>query len=262
MKLDLYRIDSFVSTEFKGNPACVIPLDNWLPDNILLEIAKRNAVAETAFFIYNNNKYHLRWFTPEIEMDLCGHATIAAAHCLKFILGFENEKIVFNTLSGELIVSFNQGYYSMNLPSRKPVKSKLPEIILKSLNIDPIETYKSRDYLLLYDNENQIRNIKVKKEFLDQINLGCGGVIVTSKGKNCDFVSRYFTPQSSILEDPVTGSSHCTLTPFWSKRLNKKSLSADQLSKRGGSLKCLDKGNRVIVSGQAKTFSKTTFVLK
>jgi len=262
MKLDLYRIDSFVSTEFKGNPACVIPLNNWLPDNILLEIAKRNAVAETAFFIYHNNKYHLRWFTPEIEMDLCGHATIAAAHCLKFILGFENEKIVFNTLSGELIVSFNQGYYSMNLPSRKPVKSKLPEIILKSLNIDPIETYKSRDYLLLYDNENQIRNIKVKKEFLDQINLGCGGVIVTSKGKNCDFVSRYFTPQSSILEDPVTGSSHCTLTPFWSKRLNKKSLSADQLSKRGGSLKCLDKGNRVIVSGQAKTFSKTTFVLK
>lgn len=262
MKLDLYRIDSFVSTEFKGNPACVIPLNNWLPDNILLEIAKRNAVAETAFFIYHNNKYHLRWFTPEIEMDLCGHATLAAAHCLKFILGFENEKIVFNTLSGELIVSFNQGYYSMNLPSRKPVKSKLPEIILKSLNIDPIETYKSRDYLLLYDNENQIRNIKVKKEFLDQINLGCGGVIVTSKGKNCDFVSRYFTPQSSILEDPVTGSSHCTLTPFWSKRLNKKSLSADQLSKRGGSLKCLDKGNRVIVSGQAKTFSKTTFVLK
>ena len=262
MKLDLYRIDSFVSTEFKGNPACVIPLDNWLPDNILLEIAKRNAVAETAFFIYHNNKYHLRWFTPEIEMDLCGHATIAAAHCLKFILGFENEKIVFNTLSGELIVSFNQGYYSMNLPSRKPVKSKLPEIILKSLNIDPIETYKSRDYLLLYDNENQIRNIKVKKEFLDQINLGCGGVIVTSKGKNCDFVSRYFTPQSSILEDPVTGSSHCTLTPFWSKRLNKKSLSADQLSKRGGSLQCLDKGSRVIVSGQAKTFSKTTFVLK
>jgi PhzF family phenazine biosynthesis protein len=262
MKLDLYRIDSFVSTEFKGNPACVIPLNNWLPDNILLEIAKRNAVAETAFFIYHNNKYHLRWFTPEIEMDLCGHATIAAAHCLKFILGFENEKIVFNTLSGELIVSFNQGYYSMNLPSRKPVKSKLPEIILKSLNIDPIETYKSRDYLLLYDNENQIRNIKVKKEFLDQINLGCGGVIVTSKGKNCDFVSRYFTPQSSILEDPVTGSSHCTLTPFWSKRLNKKSLSADQLSKRGGSLQCLDKGSRVIVSGQAKTFSKTTFVLK
>ena len=262
MKLDLYRIDSFVSTEFKGNPACVIPLNNWLPDNILLEIAKRNAVAETAFFIYHNNKYHLRWFTPEIEMDLCGHATIAAAHCLKFILGFEKEKIVFNTLSGELIVSFNQGYYSMNLPSRKPVKSKLPEIILKSLNMDPIETYKSRDYLLLYDNENQIRNIKVKKEFLDQINLGCGGVIVTSKGKNCDFVSRYFTPQSSILEDPVTGSSHCTLTPFWSKRLNKKSLSADQLSKRGGSLKCLDKGNRVIVSGQAKTFSKTTFVLK
>ena len=262
MKLDLYRIDSFVSTEFKGNPACVIPLDNWLPDNILLEIAKRNAVAETAFFIYHNNKYHLRWFTPEIEMDLCGHATIAAAHCLKFILGFENEKIVFNTLSGELIVSYNQGYYSMNLPSRKPVKSKLPEIILKSLNIDPIETYKSRDYLLLYDNENQIRNIKVKKEFLDQINLGCGGVIVTSKGKNCDFVSRYFTPQSSILEDPVTGSSHCTLTPFWSKRLNKKSLNADQLSKRGGSLQCLDKGSRVIVSGQAKTFSKTTFVLK
>ena len=262
MKLKVFHINAFAKHLTGGNPACVIKLNQWLPKMTMLAISKENAVAETAFFIYHNNKYHLRWFTPEIEMDLCGHATIAAAHCLKFILGFEKEKIVFNTLSGELIVSFNQGYYSMNLPSRKPVKSKLPEIIAKSLNIVPIETYKSRDYLLLYKNENQIRNIKVKKEFLDQINLGCGGVIVTSKGKNCDFVSRYFTPQSSILEDPVTGSSHCTLTPFWSKRLNKKSLSADQLSKRGGSLKCLDKGNIVIVSGQAKTFSKTTFVLK
>ena len=255
MELDLYQIDSFTDTIFKGNPACVVPLNEWLSDEVLLNIAKENAVAETAFFIKKKNNFHLRWFTPDIEMDLCGHATLAAAHCLKSILGYNKDSIVFETLSGELKVGFDRDYYLMDLPSRMPFVAQLPEIISESLNILPKEVYKSRDYLLVYKNENEINNIKVNKEIFDQINLDPGGVIVTSKGDHCDFVSRFFTSQSSILEDPVTGSSHCSLTPFWSKRLKKVSMNSSQLSKRGGSLKCIDKGDRVVICGKAKTYS-------
>ena len=262
MKLDLYQIDSFIDSELKGNPACVVPLNEWLSDEVLLNIAKENAVAETAFFIESENRFYLRWFTPEIEMDLCGHATLATAHCIKTILGYKNKKIIFETLSGDLVISCRNDYYSMDFPSRVPFSSELPEIILQSLNITPKEVYKARDFLLLYESEKQIKDIRIDKVIFDQINLGYGGVIVTSKGENSDFVSRYFTPQSSILEDPVTGSSHCTLTPFWSKRLNKKKLEAIQLSERGGFLKCLDKGKRVIVSGKAKTCSSKTLILQ
>ena len=255
MKLDLFQIDSFTDTVFKGNPACVVPLDNWLSDDILLNIAKENAVAETAFFIDKGDKFHLRWFTPEIEMDLCGHATLAAAHCLKSILNYKKDEIIFETLSGELIITFENDYYSMDLPSRMPIRSELPKVISQALNIIPKEVFKSRDYLLVYENQDEIKDIVVSKQIFDKINLGRGGVIVTSEGKKCDFVSRFFTSQASILEDPVTGSSHCSLTPFWAKRLNKESLYANQISKRGGSLKCLNKANRVIVSGKAKTYS-------
>ena len=255
MKLDIYQINAFTKSTFGGNPACVIPLKNWLPEKTLLKIAKENAVAETAFFIDKGNKIHLRWFTPEIEMDLCGHATLATAHCLKSILNFPNNKITFETLSGDLTVSKKNDLYHLNLPSRIPRLSELPELIKKSLNIQPKEVYKSRDYLLIYNNEHEVENIKINKQIFDQINLDPGGVIVTSKGDNCDFVSRYFTPQASILEDPVTGSAHCSLIPFWSSRLNKKELLAMQISERQGKLFCKDKGDRVIVSGHAKTYS-------
>ncbi len=255
MKLDIYQINAFTKSTFGGNPACVIPLKNWLPEKTLLKIAKENAVAETAFFIDKGNKIHLRWFTPEIEMDLCGHATLATAHCLKSILNFPNNKITFETLSGDLTVSKKNDLYHLNLPSRIPRLSELPELIKKSLNIQPKEVYKSRDYLLIYNNEQEIENIKINKQIFDQINLDPGGVIVTSKGDNSDFVSRYFTPQASILEDPVTGSAHCSLIPFWSSRLNKKELLAMQISERQGKLFCKDKGDRVIVSGHAKTYS-------
>ena len=255
MKLELYQIDAFTDKIFGGNPACVIPLKDWLPDNILLKITKENAVAETAFFVDNGDKIHLRWFTPEIEMDLCGHATLATAHCLKTILNYPKDTIVFKTLSGDLNVSIKDDLYSLDLPSRVPVVSKLPEIIKRSLNLQPKEVYKSRDYLLVYETEQEIENIKIDKQIFDQINLDPGGVIVTAKGKNCDFISRFFTPQASILEDSVTGSAHCSLIPFWSLRLGKKNLNALQISPRIGKLQCQNKKDRVIIIGKAKTYS-------
>jgi PhzF family phenazine biosynthesis protein len=253
--LDVYQIDAFTNTIFGGNPACVVPLNSWLPDETLLKITQENAVAETAFFVAKENKFHLRWFTPEIEMDLCGHATLATAHCLKKIFKFPSNRIVFETASGDLTVTVKDDFYFLDFPSRMPVPAQLPIIIEKSLNIAPKEVYKSRDYVLVYDTEQDIKNIKINRQLFDQINLNTGGVIVTSKGDNCDFVSRFFTPQASILEDPVTGSAHCSLIPFWAKKLHKKELNALQLSKRKGVLNCLDKNDRVIISGQAKTYS-------
>ncbi|WP_069658765.1 PhzF family phenazine biosynthesis protein [Arcticibacter eurypsychrophilus] len=255
MKLNLYQIDAFTDRVFGGNPACVVPLERWLPDDILLQIAKENAVAETAFFVDQGEKIHLRWFTPEIEMDLCGHATLATAHCLKKILEYKSDEITFKTLSGDLIVSVDNDSYTMNFPSRMPIADNLPEVILKSLNIKPQEVLKSRDYMLVYNNETEVRNIKIDRMFFDQINLDPGGMIVTAVGDNCDFVSRFFTPQASILEDPVTGSAHCSLIPFWAKRLNKSELNALQVSDRIGTLYCGDRGDRVLISGQAKTYS-------
>ena len=255
MKLELYQIDAFTNKIFGGNPACVVPLKNWLPDEILLKISKENAVAETAFFVNKGEKIHLRWFTPEIEMDLCGHATLATAHCLKTILNYKNNKIIFETLSGDLTVIAENDFYYLDFPSRMPVKSSLPVEISKSLNIQPKEILKSRDYVLVYETEDDIKNIQINRQFFDQINLNPGGVIVTAKGKNCDFVSRYFTPQSTILEDPVTGSAHCSLIPFWANRLGKNTLSAMQISERMGELNCINKEDRVIISGQARTYS-------
>lgn len=255
MKYNLYQIDAFTDTIFGGNPACVVPLENWLSDDILLKIAKENSVAETAFFVDKGEKIHLRWFTPEIEMDLCGHATLATSHCLRTILGYKEEEIVFETLSGDLIVKVEKDFYKMNFPSRMPVAANLPITILQSLNIKPKEVFKSRDYVLVYDNEREVRNIRIDRQLFDQINLDPGGVIVTAMGDNCDFVSRFFTPQASILEDPVTGSAHCSLIPFWAKRLDKKELYALQVSERMGKLYCEYKESRVVISGQAKTYS-------
>lgn len=255
MKLSLYQIDAFTDKTFGGNPACVVPLDQWLSDDILLNIAKENAVAETAFFVDNGEKIHLRWFTPEIEMDLCGHATLATAHCLKTILDYNSDKITFETLSGDLIVLTDGELYKMDFPSRMPSLASLPTVIENSLNIKPKEVLKARDYVLVYENETEVSNIKIDRQLFDQINLDPGGVIVTAKGDKCDFVSRFFTPQASILEDPVTGSAHCSLIPFWAARLNKNELYALQISERLGKLFCEYKGERVIISGQAKTYS-------
>ena len=255
MKLELYQIDAFTEHIFQGNPACVVPLKSWLPDEVLFKITRENAVAETAFFIDKGDSIHLRWFTPEIEMDLCGHATLATAHCLSSILNYPKDSIVFETKSGELIVEVKDGMYYMDFPSRMPEASSLPDVIARALNIQPKEVFKSRDYLLVYESEEEVKNIKVDQSILDLINLDPGGVVVTSVGVGSDFVSRYFTPQSSILEDPVTGSAHCSLIPFWSSRLGKQTLFAKQISERGGELFCENKDERVIVAGKARTYA-------
>lgn len=253
--MKLYQIDAFTDTLFGGNPACVVPLTDWPADEVLLKITQENAVAETAFFIDRGDHFHLRWFTPEIEMDLCGHATLAAAHAIITILNYPTDKIIFCTLSGELIVTVKNGIYTLDFPSRKPAPAVLPELISQSLSIQPKEVLKARDYVLVYESEADVRNITLNRQLFDQVNLDPGGVVVTAKGDHCDFVSRFFTPQALILEDPVTGSAHCSLIPFWAERLNKKEMEALQLSARLGKLFCIDQGDRVLICGTARTYS-------
>jgi PhzF family phenazine biosynthesis protein len=255
MKLDLYQIDAFTDKIFGGNSACVVPLNEWLPDHTLLKIARENAVAETAFFLPEGEHFHLRWFTPEIEMDLCGHATLATAHALKAILRRSDDKFVFKTLSGLLTVTVQDNLYTLDFPSRQAQPATLPEEIIRALNIQPKEVFKARDFLLVYESAQEILDIRIDRNYFDEINLDPGGVIVTARGSNCDFVSRYFTPQASILEDPATGSAHCTLIPYWSERLGKRELAAIQLSERRGKLFCIDKSDRVLISGNARTYS-------
>ncbi|MEO5980014.1 MAG: PhzF family phenazine biosynthesis protein [Chryseolinea sp.] len=263
MNLPLYQIDAFSETLFSGNPACVVPLTAWLPDSLLLNIAKENAVAETAYFIHQHtNRFLLRWFTPEIEMDLCGHATLAAAHAIRTLLNLTDNTLVFETLSGDLKVTCDGSLYHLDFPSRKPSPSEIPASISRALNIQPNEVLKSRDYVLVYETEQQILDIQINRMIFDEINLDPGGVIVTAKGDECDFVSRYFTPQAYILEDAVTGSAHCSLIPYWSERLKKTELNAMQLSERRGKLYCKNNGDRVIIGGKARTYSVGTINLE
>ena len=261
MKFKLFQIDAFTDNVFKGNPACVVPLEKWLDDQILLEIAKENAVAETAFFTTDDDHFNLRWFTPDIEMDLCGHATLATAHCIFKELNYKKEKVIFKTMSGKLEVTKVKNEYQMVLPSRPAIRTQLPFNILDSLNIKPKEIYKSRDYLLIYEDQKAVENIIINRPVFDEININPGGVIVSAKGDHCDFVSRFFTPQATILEDPVTGSAHCTLTPYWSKKLGKTKLKAQQLSSRGGLLSCELKEDQVYILGKAITYLKGSIVL-
>jgi predicted PhzF superfamily epimerase YddE/YHI9 len=248
MILNSYHVDAFTDELFKGNPACVIPLENWLKDDLMLKIAAENGVAETAFFIKNSctEGYSIRWFTPDIEMDLCGHATLATA----FIIARESDKpigeILFTSASGELRVAVDNDLFTLNFPSRTAMPATLPRETYDSLSIKPLEVLKERDYLLIYRN------------LFDMVNMGPGGVIITAPASEpeVDFVSRFFTPQSTILEDPVTGSAHCTLIPYWSARLGKQVMTAKQISPRGGTLFCKDCGDRVLISGTARLYSK------
>jgi len=270
MELDIYQIDSFTDELYRGNPACVVICnESWLDDLTLLKIAKENGVAETSFVLYNKDSnsdydYHIRWFTPDIEMDLCGHATLASGYVIINIINKNNIKLVkfHSKFSGILDVSYNDDdTYELNFPLRKPIEiplSSLPIPIIESLNIQPKKALKSRDYILVYDNQEEVVNIKVNKVILDQINIDPGGIVVTAISSNNDsnFCSRYFTPQSTILEDPVTGSSHCSLIPYWSEILQKNEMIALQLSERRGKLFCRLNTNddRVYIAGHCKMY--------
>lgn len=264
MKLKIFQIDAFTDKLFGGNPAAVCPLDNWLTDDTLQNIAIENNLAETAFFVQlEKNRFHLRWFTPEFEIDLCGHATLASAFVIFEEMKYRGDEILFDTQSGILSVKKENEYYELDFPSRPPQKSDLPKIISDGLNIQPKEIWKARDYLLVYDSEDDIKSIKPNIAILNQIKIDPGGIIVTAKGKsgNVDFVSRFFTPQATVFEDPVTGSAHCTLIPFWADRLNKTKLRAIQISERRGELICQIHKDRVAIKGKAIKYSEGTIEL-
>lgn len=249
MKIPLYQIDAFTNNLFKGNPAAVCPLDNWLNDQTLLSIAAENNLSETAFFVKENAGYRLRWFTPETEVDLCGHATLAAAFVIFNYLNTSLNTIEFKTQSGKLTVKKDSGLLSMDFPARKPVACSPPQDLIKGLGGSPSEILKSRDYFVVYSSEEEIRMLKPDMNLL--AGLDALGVIVTAKGNQVDFVSRFFAPDAGIPEDPVTGSAHCSLIPYWSEKLVKNKLHALQVSKRGGELFCELRGDRVLISGLA-----------
>lgn len=252
-ELPVFRVDAFVAKGFLGNVACVMPLTEWLDDEELLRIAAANGVPETAYTVKSGSEYQLRWFTPDIEMDLCGHATLAASHIVLTELEPDKDSVTFSSVSGPLKVRRKDGKYAMRLPLRAPQPTALPATIRDALNIQPMEVLKARDFVLVYDNQDDIANIAIDRPVFDQINLGTGGVIVTAPGISCDFVSRFFTPQATILEDPVTGSAHCSLAPYWAKHMGRNHLHARQLSAEGGELHCTVLGETVEIVGAAQT---------
>jgi PhzF family phenazine biosynthesis protein len=253
MNIKLYQIDAFTNKVFSGNPAAVCPLDNWLADEVLQNIAMENNLAETAYYVKENSGYRIRWFTPTVEVDLCGHATLATAHVLFNYEKYENNTIVFDSRSGKLAVSKSGEVLTLDFPKDIIAKTDLTPELMNAFNVKPTQAFKGKtDYMLIFENEDQIRTIKPDLKLIASLN--CRGVMVTAPGKDADFVSRFFGPASGIDEDPVTGSAHTTLTPYWSLVLNKSVLKAFQLSPRGGQLTCELVNDRVKISGQARTF--------
>ncbi len=259
MRIPIYQIDAFTSRAFAGNPAAVCPLESWLADGTLQAIAAENNLSETAYFVKRGERYHLRWFTPAVEVDLCGHATLASAFVILNYLEPGRESVAFDTQSGELIVRRNGDLLSMDFPARPPVECPAPAILEKALKQHPVATFMSRDLMVLMESEAQVRSLKPDMGLLAQ--LDAFAVIVTAPGEDSDFVSRFFAPAQGIAEDPVTGSAHCTLVPYWSRRLGKKSLHARQVSARGGELWCEDRGGRVVIQGRAARFMQGEIVL-
>ena len=252
--MKLYQIDAFSKTVFSGNPAAVCPLKEWLTDEIMQKIAAENNLAETVFYVKKDTKYEIRWFTPTIEVDLCGHATLAAAFVLFNFENYNEELINFySPRSGDLTVTKEGDLLSLNFPADVFETVELTNQMLDAFDCKPKKAFKGKtDYMFLFENEEEILNLK--PNFDKIIKLNVRGVIVTAQGNTSDFVSRFFGPQSGINEDPVTGSAHTTLIPFWAKELNKNKLSAIQLSERKGYLECELLGNRVRISGYAKCY--------
>ena len=261
MEILLYQVDAFTDKLFSGNPAAVCPLQKWLPDAVMQAIAAENNLSETAFFIPQGQAYQLRWFTPTIEVDLCGHATLAAAHVLFQHLGYARHSILFHTRSGPLSVTRQDASYIMDLPTDLPEPVVAPAVLKEALQAVPQEVLMGReDYLLVLGSQAEVAALQPDFRLLRQVR--CRGLIVTAPGEAVDFVSRCFYPSVGVDEDPVTGSAHTTMTPYWAERLSKQELSARQISLRGGDLKCTMLGERVALAGQAVTYMEGKLLLK
>ena len=259
MKIPLYQVDAFTSKVFGGNPAAVCPLEEWLSDELMQAIAAENNLSETAFFVREGDGFRLRWFTPVMEVDLCGHATLASAHVLFHHLRYRRGPIHFYTLSGLLEVGRDGSLLCMDFPARAPSSVQAPQPLLDGLGRIPAGVFKARDYMAVFEREEDVRAIQPNLSAL--MELDCLGIIATAPGRNVDFVSRFFAPRAGIPEDPVTGSAHTMLVPYWAQRLGKKSLHALQVSKRGGELFCEHRGERVSIAGGAVTYAVGTIYL-
>jgi len=253
MTIPIYQVDAFTLGPFSGNPAAVCPLDAWLDDETMQGIAAENNLSETAFIVASEKGYDLRWFTPAVEVDLCGHATLAAGYVVLNHLQPDLNSVSFETMSGELIVTRDGERLSMDFPARAPKPVAVSEALSDALGQAPSEVHLSRDILAVYDDEESVRRLSPDQAKLLALDDGLG-VIVTAEGNTVDFVSRFFVPKAGIAEDPVTGSAHCTLVPFWADRLDRSQLVAHQVSPRGGELHCEHRGDRVIMSGHCALF--------
>jgi PhzF family phenazine biosynthesis protein len=253
MIIPYYEVLAFTSRYFAGNPAGVCLLrEQWLPDALMQSIAAENNLSETAFIIEREKHFDLRWMTPMVEVDLCGHATLASAHVILRHLGRTGEVLHFESRGGDLRVDQVKDRLVLNFPVEALMECEPPRALKEGLRAEPKQVLKGRDYFAVFDREEAVTAIQPDFEVLAR--LGAQGVIVTAPGKDCDFVSRYFAPAAGIPEDPVTGSTHCALIPFWSKRLGRSELHARQLSKRGGELFCENRGERVGIGGNAVTY--------
>lgn len=252
MKLAIYQIDAFAEKPFEGNPAAVVPLDVWLPDSIMQAIAAENNLAETAFFVRSQHGYHIRWFTPNSEVSLCGHATLASAFVLFNLLGYQQPVVSFESLSGELRVTQADGLLTLDFPIQPPQACHTPEPLIRGLGKAPLACLKHDDYVAVFENEKDVLAIRPDYDALQQLDLR--GVIVTAPSSEFDFIARFFAPKLGVPEDPVTGSAYTQLIPYWSDKLGKSRLQAKQVSARGGKLGCERKGERVLISGRAVTY--------
>lgn len=249
-----FVVDAFTDKVFEGNPAGICVMDEWLPDDLMQKIAIENNLSETAFAVKEKDGYRLRWFTPGNEIDLCGHATLATAYVISNYYDLNIKTIKFHTLSGELVVVKKDDLYEMDFPSRMPKVFPLSEQMIEALGVKPVETYLGRDLMFVLEKEEDVYN--ASPDFSKLANLPDGlGVTITAKSEKYDFASRSFFPKLNVNEDPVCGSAHCNLIPYWAKRLGKVEMVARQLSKRGGTLYCRYDGDRVKISGSAALYS-------
>ncbi len=259
MNLPLYIVDAFTATLFRGNPAAVCPLDTWLPDALMQTIAAENNLAETAFLVPEGKGWKLRWFTPQVEIELCGHATLASAFVLALARPAQTE-FRFQTLSGELVVTRSGETFTLDFPARELSALPLLPAVETVLGARVLSlTNAARTWIAELEDEGAVQTLQ--PDFRAMQALDCRAVSVTARGQSCDFVSRFFAPKMGIDEDPVTGSAHCGLVPFWAKRLGTNTLSARQLSRRGGELACELRGTRVLMSGHAVLYSTATMHL-